>query len=236
MNGTVSTRLDPGSRTIALTGLAPNCTVDGPASRIVTIANGEVAEVGFAIVCAATTGVIGVIVSGSPGWSFEVMVDGARTFFAVSGGRAYEGGVPAGDHVISMRAPTSCSVESSPQTITVTTGTMIRDTVEVTFSVTCEGAAFLFTAPTTGTIPRTAYSVGRCAYLKGGCTFEDGVILLGRVAPNGTLPVQVNPRTYRFRLYDLPPNCFISRLRNPTGEITIEAGEVRTITFPVSCG
>ena len=36
-SGTVLTRLDPGSRTIALTGLAPNCTIDGPDSRTVTI-------------------------------------------------------------------------------------------------------------------------------------------------------------------------------------------------------
>ena len=29
-NDTVSARLEPGSRTIALAGLAPNCVVDGP--------------------------------------------------------------------------------------------------------------------------------------------------------------------------------------------------------------
>ena len=39
--GTVLTRLDPGSHSIALAGLSPNCTIVGPRSHMVTIAASE---------------------------------------------------------------------------------------------------------------------------------------------------------------------------------------------------
>jgi hypothetical protein len=53
-NGTALIRVDPGSRTIALAGLAPNCAVDGAGSRTVTVIANEVAVVEFAVVCTAT--------------------------------------------------------------------------------------------------------------------------------------------------------------------------------------
>jgi TolB protein len=53
-NGTMLIRLEPGSRTIFLTGLTPNCAVDGPGSRTVTIVNGEVALIEFGVGCTAT--------------------------------------------------------------------------------------------------------------------------------------------------------------------------------------
>ena len=52
-NGTILIQLDPGSRTIALTGLSPNCGIEGPGPRSVTIVNNEVASIEFAVVCTA---------------------------------------------------------------------------------------------------------------------------------------------------------------------------------------
>jgi dipeptidyl aminopeptidase/acylaminoacyl peptidase len=54
-NGTMLIRLDPGSRTLALTGLTPNCAVDGSGSRTVIIVSSEVMPIDFAVVCTATT-------------------------------------------------------------------------------------------------------------------------------------------------------------------------------------
>ena len=74
-----STRLDPGSRTIALTGLTPNCTVDGPGSRTVTIVDAEVAPIEFAVACTATSGVIGVTIEASGesvGGEYQALLDG----------------------------------------------------------------------------------------------------------------------------------------------------------------
>jgi hypothetical protein len=50
-NGALAVRLDPGSRTVTLTGLPPNCTIDGPASRRVTIVDNEAVPIEFAVVC-----------------------------------------------------------------------------------------------------------------------------------------------------------------------------------------
>ena len=63
--GIVLTRLDPGSRTIALRGLAPNCAIDGPDAHTVTIVDTEITPVEFVVVCTATSGVIGVVVEAS---------------------------------------------------------------------------------------------------------------------------------------------------------------------------
>lgn len=79
--GTQVVLVHPGSRTIALTGLTPNCVVDGSASRTVTVTEDQGADIAFAIVCTATNGVIRVRVSLSGtyfGDSNSVMVDGGR--------------------------------------------------------------------------------------------------------------------------------------------------------------
>jgi hypothetical protein len=54
-NATVSILIDPGSRTIALIGVAPNCTIDGPASRTVIIVAGTTTPIEFVVACSATT-------------------------------------------------------------------------------------------------------------------------------------------------------------------------------------
>ncbi len=137
-NGSVLTEVDPGSRTIALTGLTPNCSVDGPGSRTVTIVEAEVAPIDFAVVCTATSGVIGVVISGSDlGGGFEALVDRATRLSVRPGAPAYLGGMSAGQHVVSLSGPANCSLETDSQSITVTAGGLIRDTVEAVFSVTC---------------------------------------------------------------------------------------------------
>ena len=50
-NGALAVRIDPGSRTVTLTGLPLNCTIDGPASRRVTIVDNEGVPIEFAVVC-----------------------------------------------------------------------------------------------------------------------------------------------------------------------------------------
>ena len=141
-NGTVLTRLQPGSRAIGLTGLSPNCTLESTGSHIVTIADPEVAPIEFAVVCTATSGVIGVVLSGTGvGAVYEVMVDGETPFPVGPADRAYLGAVPAGDRVVSLSAPATCSVETADQSVTVTAGRLVRDTVEATFSVSCVAPA-----------------------------------------------------------------------------------------------
>ena len=139
-NGTTLIQLDPGPRTIALTGLTPNCELVNSGSRTVDIVAAEVAQVEFAVACAATSGVIRVVLSASEFGAralFGAMVDGGTPIPATQSLPAYLGGVRAGDHIVSLRAPAGCSVDSASQPATVTAGGLVRDTVEVSFSVTC---------------------------------------------------------------------------------------------------
>ncbi|HEY9015872.1 MAG TPA: hypothetical protein VIM84_12515 [Gemmatimonadales bacterium] len=54
-NGTLISKLDPGTHTISLAGLASNCEVDGPVSHTVTIVTAEATSVAFAVVCTSAT-------------------------------------------------------------------------------------------------------------------------------------------------------------------------------------
>ena len=232
-NGILLTRLDPGSRTIALTGLTLNCAVDGPGSRTVTILDAEVVPIEFGVICTATSGVIGVVISGSgAGAVLEATVDGATPFPVGLGGPAYLGGVPAGDHVVSLSVPAGCSGETGSQSVTVTAGSLIRDTVEVTFSVACV-ATLRITAPTTGTIPQDKYSVWLCGRDPYYCIYG-GQTRLGRLAPNGILLAEVGPNIRRLYLTDLPSNCRVG-VPNPTHEFTLAPGDTLDIAFPVKC-
>ncbi len=234
-NSTMLTRLDPGSRTIALTGLAPNCTIEGPNSRTVAIVDAEVAPVEFAVVCTATSGVIGVVVDASGTdveGEYRAMVDGARSSFVGPGRPAYLTAVPAGDHVVSLVAPTNCSLETDPQSVTVTVGGLIRDTVEVTFSVTCVPrvpGTLRITAPTTGSIPTTRYSVWICRY----SCFGYGMRFLGELEPNGTLVSSPEPGRYGLILRDVPARCSVRPVL--TGSITVTYGATIDIEFRVRC-
>ncbi len=161
-NGTLSMPLNPGSRTIALTGIIPSCTVDGQGMRTVNVVRREVPPIDFAVVCTATTGVIKVVfgVSGRDViGSYEAMVDSSR-FPAEPEQPVYLLDVPAGDHLVSLVAPSNCTVDRSSESVLVSAGGLSRDTVEVSFSVTCVRASRRGTvriaAPTTGTISGSA--------------------------------------------------------------------------------
>jgi hypothetical protein len=237
-NGILLTRLDPGSRTIALTGLTLNCAVDGPGSRTVTIVDAEVVPIEFGVICTATSGVVGVVISGSGVGVFEATVDGATPFPVGPGGPAYLGGVPAGDHVVSLVPPADCSVETEPQSVTVTAGGLIRDTVSVTFSVTCrrrEAGTLRITAPTTGTIPAHGYSVWMCNFADPySCTYSIHT-RLGDLEPNGTLVARAAPGIHRLWLQDIPANCSGPSVFNPTPAFTFAAGDTLNFILRVAC-
>jgi hypothetical protein len=139
-NGSVLAQLEPGSRTIGLSGLSENCTIEGPASHAVGVGDTEVAPVEFAVVCTSTSGVVGVAVevsgSGVAG-GYGARLDGTRLFPLLLRGPSYLAGVAPGDHIVSLAVPADCSLETDQQTVIVTAGGLIRDTVQVTFLVAC---------------------------------------------------------------------------------------------------
>jgi hypothetical protein len=258
-NGTLLTRVDPGSRMIALTGLAPLCTPEGSGSRAVTVPDLEVVPVEFAIVCTATTGAIGVVVEASGPYvnsSFVVVIDGVAAHYVeggvliahyvAAGGRTYVSGVPGGDHVVSLSGPRHCSVETEPRPVTITTGELIRDTVEVSFSVICAqepSGNVRVTAPTTGIPPSsTPYRVWYEHY--GAWGYGGEAEYLGDLEPNGALVADLavssesgaDPYWYNFHLVGVPTSCGIDDPHpNALPGFTITHGDTLEVKFTVTC-
>ena len=232
-------QLEAGSRTIALTGLAPNCAVDGPISRTVTVVTAQVAAVEFTVVCTAAFGVIGATVEASGadvGSRYEALVDGERSFFVEPGGPAYLDAVPVGEHVVSLVPTANCSPETGAQSVTVSAGRPVRDTVEVAFSVTCVAmlpGTLRVTAPTTGPIPAQSYSVWICKPRYDCIFYTVTWSRLGPLAPNDTLTRSVEPARYQLQLRDIPANCHASRIY--TNIFTVRYSDTLDVKFPVAC-
>lgn len=235
VNGTAVTRLDPGSRTIVLMSLTSNCMIDGPGSRTVTIVEGEVAPIEFAVGCTARTATIGVLLpQGVEEGGYAARLDGGTPFPVGPGRTVYVAGVTPGDHVVSLVAPAHCSVENDAQSVTVTAGGLVRDTVEVTFSVTCEPTRLRISAPTTGPIPEGNYSVWTCRVSWDFDCFDDPSFV-GALAPNGVLVASASPHTgHRLELRDVPPNCRV-QVPNPTNYLWPAAGDTLDVEFPLAC-
>jgi hypothetical protein len=188
------------------------------------------------VVCTATSGVIWLVIAGSgAGARFEVTVDGGTPFSMGSPGPGYMAQLLAatvGSHVVAVSPPANCSVEDNPQSVTVGGGTLRRDTVRVTFVPKCQ-TGLRITAPTTGAIPRSKYSVWVCWDFQDGCDWGPSE-RLGALAPNDTLVAELRPAGYEVYLQDLPDNCRVNG-PNPKREIHILAGAFMNLEFLVAC-
>lgn len=231
-NGVALVFLDPGELTIGLTGLAPNCAMEGPASASVTVVDEVIVPVDFAVLCTATSGVIGValdIAGVDPEGEYVVTVDG--TTYPVHWDQpAYLTPIAPGDHVVTLAVPANCFAEDSPQFATLTAGSTVRDTAEVAFSVSCVTrlGTLRLTTITTGTPSPNDYTVWIC---EAGfyCGFYP--FLLGTVDPNGTLVAQVDQGAYEIWLDDVPATCGIS---GPS-QFSIELRDTVDVAYVVSC-
>jgi hypothetical protein len=231
-NDAVLTRMDPGNRTISLTAVASNCTLEGPSSRSVAVLDRQVASIAFEVVCTAATGVIKVVVEAT-GIDLEsastATVDGAMASFVQPGGPAYLEPVQPGDHIVALVPPSNCSIEDDEQPASVTAGGQARDTVEVTFAVHCvlNTGTLRVAAPTTGSIPAGQYSVWECHDFY--CYYAD---LLGHLSPNDTLSVRVTAGSHSLLLYDVPARCDVSY---PPTPLTLAPGDTLDVEFQVRC-
>jgi hypothetical protein len=233
VTGSLFTPLEAGDRTIVLTGIEANCSVEGTASRTLPVVRGQVQGVEFAVTCTATTGVIGVTVSGvGVGARFEASVDATTSFLVSAGGRVYSGPVEAGDHVVSLRPLDNCTVETPTQTVSVATGGLVRDTVEVTFETACP-TAFRVTVETDGTPPVASYRLWLCTLNDDYYCRYGARKLLGEIEPDGSLLVAIEPGTYRFFLTDTG-TCQVY-LPNPTRDHSVASGALGSVQFRVDC-
>lgn len=133
--------------------------------------------------------------------------------------------------MVELIPPVNCSVETDPQPVTLTAGGMVRDTAEVSFSVSCveRQSTLQILAGTSGTPPPHDYTVWACQQPPFYCQFY--AYRLGALPPNGRLVVQIDPGTWNIWLDDVPTTCGVL---GPSWFV-IERSETLTVTFSVSC-
>jgi hypothetical protein len=152
--------LTPGAHRIGLTGVSPNCTVQGNNPRTLTVVAGETAAEDIAVVCVEAppaTGGVSVTTSTSgpspdpDGYSVTVDGDGGRPV-GVDGTVAVAD-LSAGDHLVGLAGvAANCTVAGdNPRTVTVVGG----DVVALDFSVECGTLP-----PVTGTLTVTTVTSG----------------------------------------------------------------------------
>ena len=236
-NGTVTiSGLSPGAHSIALTAVAPNCTVTPPNPRAVTVTVGATTPVAFDIACTATNGTLRVITS-TTGTSLDhdgytVLVDEFCDYYygcyygwsepAAVNDTVMIAPIPNGGHTVWLaNVAANCAVAgANPVTATVVAG----DTTTVVFAVTCAPAGSVaVTAVTTGVdLDAGGYTVqvdsGPSALLP-----TNGVATI-RDVPEGDHAVQLGA---------VDQNCSVQG-SNPV-TIHVTANDTARTTFQINC-
>src|SRR5205823_974454 len=141
-NGSVTCTRPAGDHTVALTGVAGNCSVSGANPRTVTVPSGGTVSTTFSVSCAPTGGGTGslTVTTSTTGSDLDpdgytVTLDGGATSqpIATNGSVSFTG--PAGDHSVALSGvAANCTVSgANPRTVTVPSG----GTTSTTFSVSC---------------------------------------------------------------------------------------------------
>lgn len=127
-----------GGHSVALSGVAGNCTLAGPNPASATVVNGDTARITFSVNCvgtgvlrltAVTTGV-DIDLNG-----YTVFVDGTQGGGVASNGTATVSSIASGTHTVALGDVSSnCAVTgSNPRSVVIP----VHDTARVTFQVAC---------------------------------------------------------------------------------------------------
>src|SRR5207249_2326494 len=146
-----------GSHSVALSGVATNCTVSGPNPQSVTVPTDGTASASFTVTCVAQTGTLTVTASTTGSNldpdGYTVTLDGNASTsqpLATNGGTATINAVAAGSRSVALSGvATPCTTRfRSPQSVTVPTD----GTASASFTVTCvaQTGTLTVTASTTG--------------------------------------------------------------------------------------
>src|SRR5213080_4868945 len=232
-NGSVTfTGLSAGSHSVALSGLAANCSVSGANPQTVTVPSGGTATATFAVSCAATGGGNGTLtVTTSTTGSdldpdgYTVTLDGGATSqpIATNGSVSFTG--PAGDHTVALSGMAgNCSVSgANPRTVTVPSG----GTVSTTFSVTCAA-----TGGGTGSLTVITSTTGSNLDPDGYTITIDGSFSQP-IGTNASVTFTGPSGDHTLALSGVASNCSLSGANPRT--VTVPSGGTTSTTFSVSC-
>lgn len=232
VGGSAVFSLVPGTYTITLFDVAPNCSVAAPHPRTVTVAANVQTDVAFAVTCVGianihvstpTTGV-------DKDLYYAVEVSDCSADLPCSQGMEAGGTleipVPSGTHTVRLTdIASNCTVSgTNPVVVTASAGS----TINVAFQVTCTALPVVrVTAPTSGTNRDASYYVvneTECDYYWG-CNYQT-------LPATGAVEFHLTAGSYVFRLSDIASNCAVTG-PNP---VTVHAVTgVTDLVFPVTC-
>jgi PKD domain len=227
-NGSVTfTGLAAGSHSVALSGMAGNCTVSGTNPQTVTVPSGGTAATTFDVSCSATTG--NLTVSASTTGSnldadgYSVTVDGGSPQAIGINASVTFNGLSAGSHnVVLSGVAGNCTVSGgNTQTVNVPTG----GTASTTFTVSC--------AATTGNLTVSTSTTGSSLDPDGYTVTVDGGSPQA-VGINASVSyTNLSAGNHTVAISGVAGNCTVSGGTSRT--VSVPSGGTATTTFSVSC-
>ncbi|MGH2375579.1 MAG: Ig-like domain-containing protein [bacterium] len=226
--------LATGAHTVALGGVAVNCTVNGDAAPAVMVTAGDTVQVAFEVGCAPMSGSVHVTVATSgldldPD-GFAVALDGGAEQPVAVNSAVQISPVVAGEHMVELRGVAqNCTVGGAlTRNVTLAAGApgdTIRPTAEVAFAVTCNA----LTGDLRVTVATTGVDVDPDGYLVSGDGGPEQA-----VAINGALTISGLPTgDHRVRLSGVAGNCAADG-DNPR-IVSVLAGATVGVTFALTC-
>jgi len=228
INGSVTySNLAAGNHTVAISGVAANCTVSGGTSRTVSVPSGGTGTTTFAVSCSTPPGNL-TVSSSTSGSSLDpdgytVTVDGSASQAIAINGSVTFTNLSAGNHSVQLTGvATNCTVSgSNPRTVSVPSG----GTGSTTFSVTCTtppGNLQVSTSTTGSGLDPDGYT----ATVDG--TTSKAIAINGNVTFTG-----LSAGSHSVVLSGVASNCTVSGGTSRT--VTVPSGGTATVSYAVSC-
>src|SRR6266496_2756500 len=228
INASVSyTNLSAGTHTVALSGVAGNCTVSGGNSQTATVPAGGTATVGFVVSCTAMVGDLTVTTSTTGSNldpdGYTVTVDGGSPqAIGINASVTYTS-LSAGNHTVAISGvAANCTVSGgTSQTVTVPSG----GTATTTFTVTCStppGNLTVSTNTTGSSLDPDGYTVT----VDGGSPQTIGI--------NASVSyTNLSAGNHTVAISGVAGNCTVSGGTSQT--VNVPSGGTATTTFTVTC-
>jgi len=227
------TGLSAGSHTVALSGVAGNCSVSGGTSRTVDVPAGGPASTSFAVSCVATPPPTGnLAVSTSTTGSnldpdgYTVTVDGGASQAIGTNGSVTFTGLSAGSHtaVLSGVAGNCTASGGTSRTVNVPSG----GTASTSFAVSC-----VATPPPTGNLAVSTSTTGSNVDPDGYTVTVDGGASQA-IGTNGSVTFTgLSAASHTVVLSGVAGNCSVSGGTSRT--VDVPAGGTASVSFAVSC-
>lgn len=229
-NGSVTfSGLAAGNHTVALSGVAGNCTVSGGNSRSVSVPAGGTASTSFAITCAATTGNLSVTTnttgSNLDPDGYTVTVDGGANQAIATNGSVTFSGLSAGSHTVALSGiAANCSVSgSNPQTVTVPSG----GTASASFVISCAATS------TNGSLTVTTSTTGSNLDPDGYTVVIDNGAASQPIPDNGSVTFTGPAGNHTVALSGVAANCTVGGGTSQT--VNVPSGGTGSASFAISC-